>query len=74
MNEKELRDRLNAPLCPSGKRGYPDQKTAAAALGRITHDPRLRTGKQPKRAYDCPLCGQAHLTSITGKRSPKGRR
>ena len=63
MNGRQLQERLNEPGCTSGKRGYKTEAAAESAMRGIVRDPRLRTGKQPSRAYECPGCGRWHLTS-----------
>lgn len=55
--------RVPAARCASGKRGYTDQTTAEAVLGRIWATP--KPGRRLEcRAYQCPNCGQWHLTSM----------
>jgi hypothetical protein len=53
-------------LCPTGKRGYRDERTAVETLRRIQH----RAAPDRKKtvveiaAYPCRSCPQWHLTSV----------
>jgi|1185.fasta_scaffold2020222_1 hypothetical protein len=55
------------PLCLSGKRGFATEATARGAMAKIGRPLSGKGGKQVRRAYECPLCHEWHLTARTGK-------
>lgn len=58
-------DRLGFVICPTGKRGYPDEASAVAALRAIRRraEPDRNKGCTESAAYPCQLCDGWHLTS-----------
>jgi hypothetical protein len=52
---------MSLRLCPTGKWGFFDAKTAWQRLCQIRKDP--RAGCVPRRIYQCEHCGLWHLTS-----------
>jgi hypothetical protein len=65
--------------CPSGKRGYPDEAAAVAALHAIRRraEPDRNKGRTESAAYPCRLCAGWHLTSAPQtrrhNRAPRSR-
>jgi hypothetical protein len=57
-------------VCPSGKRPFATQATAAVAVARLANAPSRagRGGKRPATVYECRLCNQWHVSSRTGRR------
>jgi hypothetical protein len=55
-------------VCATGKRAFPTERAAKARLDLIRRSPR-RTGKVPRRVYQCPLCPGWHLTTRKGGRT-----
>ncbi len=48
---------------PTGKRMYTSETSAMQALSDVRALQELRSRRQERRAYRCPLCSRWHLTS-----------
>jgi hypothetical protein len=62
----------------SGKRSYPDEAAASAALDEVRRARSLggwddRHGHAPTRVYSCPACGNWHMTSRPDRRKKRRR-
>jgi hypothetical protein len=59
------------PGCESGKRAYPTEGAARAAVRRANENGSRagKGGKTPRRVYLCGLCGDYHLTAKTSRRT-----
>lgn len=65
----------DAPLCPSGKRPFPDEHAARAHLASARHPDRReqrKPGRVERTVYACPCCGCWHLSAMTERRPRRG--
>lgn len=67
MDPHDRHDPPRVVLCPSGKRGYRDERAAVLTLRRIRHDgapDRRKKAVAEIAAYPCRTCPEWHLTSV----------